>query len=176
MTNKEEYIRLCAENDDIPVFMQPWWLDAVCAGKEWDVLLSREDSSNPESAKILGAMPYLLRKKWGMRYIVMPQQTQLGGIVVFDDRQQGDLMLGDTRIATAVCQDIKQQLDAIHWPCWVNQYSNTVFFRRPLPEIVRKYTLAQGYDDRFGGELAHVVVMQHVTKEKIDQFIKELKH
>jgi histidine decarboxylase len=45
-----------------------------------------------------------------------------------------------------------------------------------LPEIVRKYTLAQGYDDRFGGELAHVVVMQHVTKEKIDQFIKELKH
>lgn len=71
---------------------------------------------------------------------------------------------------------LKQQLDAIHWPCWVNQYSNTVFFRRPLPEIVRKYTLAQGYDDRFGGELAHVVVMQHVTKEKIDQFIKELKH
>ena len=60
---------------------------------------------------------------------------------------------------------LKQQLDAIHWPCWVNQYSNTVFFRRPLPEIVRKYTLAQGYDDRFGGELAHVVVMQHVKRK-----------
>lgn len=27
----------------------------------------------------------------------------------------------------------------------------------------------------FGGELAHVVVMQHVTKEKIDGFIRELK-
>ncbi|MBQ9426026.1 MAG: GNAT family N-acetyltransferase [Paludibacteraceae bacterium] len=122
MTNKEEYIRLCAENDDIPVFMQPWWLDAVCAGKEWDVLLSREDSSNPENTKILGAMPYLLRKKWGMRYIVMPQQTQLGGIVVFDDRQQGDLMLGDTRIATAVCQDIKQQLDAMGLCYYYQQY------------------------------------------------------
>lgn len=32
-----------------------------------------------------------------------------------------------------------------------------------------------GYDDNFGGELAHVVVMQHITKEKIDGFIAELK-
>ena len=52
--------------------------------------------------------------------------------------------------------------------------SNTVFFRRPSPEIIRKYTLAQGYDERFGGELAHVVVMQHVSQEKIDMFIADL--
>ncbi len=70
---------------------------------------------------------------------------------------------------------LKQQLDKIGWPCWVNEYSNTVFFKRPSPEIVQKYNLAQGYDERFGGELAHIVVMQHVTKQKIDGFIKELK-
>ena len=70
---------------------------------------------------------------------------------------------------------LKQQLDNIGWPCWVNEYSNTVFFRRPSPEIVKKYNLAQGHDDRFGGDLAHIVVMQHVTKEKIDIFINDLK-
>ena len=70
---------------------------------------------------------------------------------------------------------LKQELDKIEWPCWVNTYSNTVFFKRPSPEIVKKYNLAQGYDERFGGELAHIVVMQHVTKEKIDQFVQELK-
>ena len=69
---------------------------------------------------------------------------------------------------------LKQQLDAIGWPAWVNEYSNTVFFHRPSPEIIRKYTLAQGYDERFGGELAHVVVMQHVSQEKIDMFIADL--
>lgn len=69
---------------------------------------------------------------------------------------------------------LKQQLDAIGWPAWVNEYSNTVFFRRPSPEIIHKYTLAQGYDERFGGELAHVVVMQHVSQEKIDMFIADL--
>ena len=70
---------------------------------------------------------------------------------------------------------LKQQLDNISWPCWVNEYSNTVFFRRPSPEIVKKYNLAQGHDDRFGGDLAHIVVMQHVTKDKIDIFINDLK-
>ena len=70
----------------------------------------------------------------------------------------------------------KQQLDAIHYPAWVNPYSNTVFFRRPSTEIVRKYNLALGYDEHFGGELAHIVVMQHVTKEKIDLFIRDLQN
>jgi len=65
-------------------------------------------------------------------------------------------------------------LAAIGWPCWSNEYSNTVFFKRPSPEIVQKYNLAQGYDERFGGELAHIVVMQHVTKAKIDIFVREL--
>jgi len=71
-------------------------------------------------------------------------------------------------------QYLEQELTKIGWPCWRNEYSNTVFFKRPAPELCRKYNLALGYDDNFGGELAHVVVMQHVTKAKIDGFIKEL--
>ena len=70
---------------------------------------------------------------------------------------------------------LQQELTRIGWPCWRNEYSNTVFFKRPAPEICSKYNLALGYDEHFGGELAHVVVMQHVTKAKIDTFIQELK-
>ena len=40
--------------------------------------------------------------------------------------------------------------------------------------IVTKYDLANSYDERFGGDLSHVVVMQHVKKEVIDKFIAEL--
>lgn len=70
---------------------------------------------------------------------------------------------------------LKKQLDAIGWPAWVNEYSNTVFFKRPFADIVNTYNLAQGYDERFGGNLAHIVVMQQVTKEKIDVLINALK-
>ncbi|MDY4927437.1 MAG: hypothetical protein SO142_09535, partial [Prevotella sp.] len=66
------------------------------------------------------------------------------------------------------------ELTRIGWPCWNNKYSNTVFFKRPDDEIVSKYNLANSYDERFGGDLSHVVVMQHVKKEVIDKFIAEL--
>lgn len=70
---------------------------------------------------------------------------------------------------------LKQQLDKIGWPAWVNEYSNTVFFKRPSAQVVSTYSLAQGYDEQFGGNLAHIVVMQHVTKQKIDSFVNALK-
>ena len=47
-------------------------------------------------------------------------------------------------------------------------------FRRPAADLVTKYNLANSYDDRFGGPLSHVVVMQHVRKETIDRFIRDL--
>lgn len=70
---------------------------------------------------------------------------------------------------------LADELEKIGWPHWVNDYSNTVFFARPSQAIIDKYILAGGYDERFGGNLNHVVVMQQVTKEAIDGFIADLK-
>jgi len=82
-------------------------------------------------------------------------------------QQQAENMLANT-------QYLKNSLDSIGWPCWVNEYSNTVFFKRPGQELVDKYVLACNYDEHFGGELAHIVVMQHVDKAKIDEFVADL--
>ena len=100
MTNKELYRELCLHTRDLPIFMQDWWMDAVCAGKQWDVLLSYDSNGN-----IQAAMPYLIRKKAWMKYIVMPQQTQIGGIWLADDV----LVDGGNRVVD-VCQDFARQL------------------------------------------------------------------
>ena len=42
-------------------------------------------------------------------------------------------------------------------------------------EIAKKYDLAPDYDDRLGGELSHIVVMQHVTQSRLQVFLDELK-
>lgn len=81
--------------------------------------------------------------------------------------------------ATAMLECTKylaDELEKIGWPHWVNDYSNTVFFKRPSKAIIDKYILAGGYDERYGGDLNHVVVMQQVTKEAIDGFIDDLKN
>ena len=40
---------------------------------------------------------------------------------------------------------------------------------------MNKYDLAPDYDERLGGDLAHIVVMQHVTKERLQGFMDDLK-
>lgn len=71
---------------------------------------------------------------------------------------------------------LKEELDQIGWDAWLEPMSNTVYFRRPAQAIVRKYDLAPDYDERLGGELSHIVVMQHVTKERLKVFLEALKH
>jgi len=68
----------------------------------------------------------------------------------------------------------QKRLDEIKYPGWHLPYSNTVFFKRPPEWIRRKYCLANGYLEEYGGELCHVVVMQHVKKNIIDEFISDL--
>ena len=70
---------------------------------------------------------------------------------------------------------LKERLDRMNWDAWLEPMSNTVYFRRPPQEIVKKYDLAPDYDDRLGGELSHVVVMQHVTKDRLQVFLDDLK-
>ena len=70
---------------------------------------------------------------------------------------------------------LKEQLDQMNWDAWLEPMSNTVYFRRPPQSIVNKYDLAPDWDDRLGGELSHIVVMQHVTKERLKVFLDELR-
>ena len=69
---------------------------------------------------------------------------------------------------------LKDELDKLGWEAWLEPMSNTVYFKRPSEEITSKYMLAPDYDERLGGDLSHIVVMQHVTKEKLQEFINDL--
>jgi histidine decarboxylase len=46
---------------------------------------------------------------------------------------------------------------------------NIVVFERPSDDIINKYQLAAE------GDIAHVVVMQHITRSRIDGFCRDLR-
>lgn len=69
---------------------------------------------------------------------------------------------------------LKEQLDEMGWPAWLEPMSNTVYFKRPAEAIAKKYDLAPDHDDKLGGDLSHIVVMQHVTKERLQNFLDDL--
>jgi histidine decarboxylase len=69
---------------------------------------------------------------------------------------------------------LKGELDKISWQAWLEPMSNTVYFERPPVEITEKYMLAPDSDERLGGDLSHIVVMQHVTEERLQEFLNDL--
>ncbi len=71
---------------------------------------------------------------------------------------------------------LKKELDALGWPAWLEPMSNTVYFKRPPESLAEKYNLAPDYDERLGGELAHIVVMQHATEERLQAFLDDMKN
>ena len=64
---------------------------------------------------------------------------------------------------------LHKKLTAIDHPACLNDFSNTVLFKQPSAAIRKKWQLASQ------GDRSHIVVMQHVTKKVIDQFIRDLR-
>jgi hypothetical protein len=80
MTNKQKYQEYCKIEFSVPVFSQPFWLDAVCGEENWDVVL------HEESGEIVVSMPYYIKKRYGIPYITQPRFTQtLGPCIKYPD-------------------------------------------------------------------------------------------
>ncbi len=69
MNRKALYQKLCENEAKIPIFSQPWWLNAVMGEENWDVVLEEKNG------EILGCFPFTFRRKWGQMIITMPRLT-----------------------------------------------------------------------------------------------------
>ena len=119
MTNKERYRGLCeSEGSAIPVFQQYWWMEAVCADKQWDVALAADGN------RILAAMPYMLRSRCGMRYIIQPQLTQFSGPCFFPPADMAERRLADFRYAA--CNQLIDQIEDLRFDYFCQRFSPVV--------------------------------------------------
>ncbi len=76
MNSKDKYKKFC-ETTFIPLHAQPWWLDAVCGEDHWDISLLFNNNKI-----IIGALPYYMVRKYGLRFIKMPPLTDYMAIII----------------------------------------------------------------------------------------------
>lgn len=60
----------------LPIFKTHWWLDLVCGKDNWDVVLVEKDN------QIYGTLPFMVKKKGGVKIICMPPLTQFMGVYI----------------------------------------------------------------------------------------------
>ena len=73
MSNKDKYIQYCLIEKKVPIFSQPWWLDIVTEGGDWNVCLVEK------GGEIVASMPYIVTRKFVFKVCVMPILTQTLG-------------------------------------------------------------------------------------------------
>lgn len=73
MTDKELYLAFCKREKELPLFSQPWYLDAVCGKGNWDILMVKKGN------EIAATMPIYKQKKYGFTFSQMPHLTKYWG-------------------------------------------------------------------------------------------------
>lgn len=73
MTQREAYQHFCATAPDLPLFMQPWYLDAVCGAEHWAVALAQKGD------RVVAVLPFFLKEKFHWRYVAMPPLCRMMG-------------------------------------------------------------------------------------------------
>ena len=134
MSDKLKYQEFCAETY-VPIYSQPWWMDAVCGEENWDVwLYCRGDS-------VLAAMPYYMEKRGDYKYITKAPLTQNNGIIFREDdtRKNVNQAKFEEEVIDAACEFI----DSLKLDVYEQQYQTS--FRNWSPFLWHNYSCMLRY-------------------------------
>lgn len=127
MTAKEQYAAFCERQADLPLMYQPWWLEAVCSGNKWDVVLikmsevrsKKSDVSDQisEDDEVVAVLPYMTRKVLWQRFVVMPALTPYGGVWINRELQGSpDLQKKLAKVIVRRLRELKIAYYCQHYP------------------------------------------------------------
>ncbi len=73
------YRTFCQEQEEVPLFFQPWWLDLVCDKGIWDVCIVQKNDGT-----ISGVLPFYQKQFLNFKYVQMPMLTPyLGAWLIY---------------------------------------------------------------------------------------------
>jgi hypothetical protein len=104
---KAKYREACRNGLPVPIFSQPWWLDAVVGEAGWDVALVENGEG------VVASMPFCVQRRLGMPVSVQPALTQVLGPWIADT---------DARSARALAREKK------HMEALIDQLPRVAFF------------------------------------------------
>lgn len=86
--NKELYRQFCREHSP-PLFLNDWWLDAVCVEGQWDAVVLENEGN------MKAALPYYnVKGRLGHSYLTMPRLTQyMGPWLIYPENQKTEARL-----------------------------------------------------------------------------------
>lgn len=151
MSAKDRYRTFSRNEPSLPVFSRDWWLDATAGPDAWDVALVIKGND------IVAAMPYVVRRRYGLTVIGQPALTQkLGPWFRASDGKPAARLAREKDLM----QELIDQLPPFdhftqNWHygrtnwlpfCW-NGFKQTTRYTYVLPELGETGRLWAGFDN-----------------------------
>ncbi|MCU0079175.1 GNAT family N-acetyltransferase [Extibacter muris] len=73
ISDKDKYIKFCSE-EEVCVFLNPFWMDAVCGEENWDVIVVEKDN------RVAGCLVYAFIQYGNKIRVIQPKFTQSNGV------------------------------------------------------------------------------------------------
>lgn len=150
--SKELYEKFCREAY-VPLFSQPWWLDAVCGPENWDVFVVEQ------SGALMAALPYYLTERDGKRMITKAKNTQNNGILL--NYPEGQKPPARVSFEIKVINELIDRIESLGLDKYEQQFHYSFtnwmpFFWRGYREITRYTYVIEDTSD-------HAAVMNNYT-------------
>ncbi len=155
---KELYLQYCEGRTDVPLFLQPWWLNVVCGEQNWAAVTAGG------LGEINGVLPYYLTKKAGFNGIGMPPFTPfMGWHIIYP---KGQTLSNKLSFEHKVVKELLQNLPRTsffeqHLPPrltnwlpaqWLG-YHQTTRYTYVIPDISAHSVIMEGFQSRLRGAI-----------------------
>ena len=122
MNNQNIYRDLCSTKKNVPLHLQPWWLDVVY-GSDWDVLLAEIDP-------VYAALPYSIQKTKGFKNIVPPPLSPRNGCWI--DLPQNLSPYAARQLENEILTSFARRIDALHADFFLHCFSPAITNWQPF--------------------------------------------
>lgn len=146
--SKATYRAFCVTESSIPIFNRAWWLDATAGDDNWNVAIVERDG------KVIAALPYVVKKKYGFTVLTQPPLTQTLGPWLRESTAKYANLLGQQK---DLMEELIAQLPDFHhyvqnwhysqsnWlPFFWNNFKQTTKYTYVLPDLSNEKALWEG--------------------------------
>jgi len=147
---KERYRQHCKEELSIPIFSRDWWLDAVCGNENWDVTLVEK------GGRIIGSMPYFIKKRMGFTLLTHPPLTQkLGPWLRPSNKKYAKMLSYQKDVMSALIEQLPSydyflqnwDYNNTNWqPFYWKDFKQTTYYTYVLSELADEKQLWDGIE------------------------------
>ncbi len=159
------YRQFCHSEPNLPLFMQDWYLDAVCENGSWDAI------TIDRNGKTIAVFPYFLKKKGFWHYIIMPKLCKfLGPYIIAEYRGNSE----ETKLYEALLLQLPAKLAIFlqdtnytfeNWlPFYWNGYQQTTRYSYLLDLLPDEQALYKGIDKNYRQKIKKASQLVTVTQ------------